>query len=260
MSRGSDVEQVADESVRVLELAFVEPVVQPELVRDVVDARVVRVHEAIAGRDQPDDSARRAPTTVLHPTNRAPRRWALVNPLLRNSDFVTTGTSRPRNAVWRCTSKGSGGRVSELDQRSTFSTSPTTSIRYPSTPCWAGVSPVQIEVSAVAVVDGTTVVIAPPVIPASVGKRSLVLLERVPAEPVEDEQHHGRRVARDLRNPVTPRPPTSAGRFPRPTRRRAQESTGSDAATASDAYGGCRGRSEPPPGACRHPARAMERA
>ena len=34
-----------------------------------------------------------------------------MNPLLRNSDFVTTGTSRPRNAVWRCTSKGSGGRV-----------------------------------------------------------------------------------------------------------------------------------------------------
>ena len=47
-------EQITDESVRVLELAFVEAVVQTELVRDVVDARVVRVHEAIAGRDQPD--------------------------------------------------------------------------------------------------------------------------------------------------------------------------------------------------------------
>ena len=69
MPLGSDVEQVADEAVRELELTFVEPVVQPELVRDVVDARVVRVHEPIAGRDERGRSARRAPTTVFQPTN-----------------------------------------------------------------------------------------------------------------------------------------------------------------------------------------------
>ena len=36
-------------------------------------------------------------------------------------------------------------------------------------PCWAGASPVAIDVSAVAVVDGATVVIAPPVIAVSRG-------------------------------------------------------------------------------------------
>ena len=41
-----------------------------------------------------------------------------------------------------------------------------------------------------------------------------VLLQGVPAEPVEDEQHDGARVARDLGEPVAPRPPTSAGTIP----------------------------------------------
>ena len=53
-------------------------------------------------------SARRAPTAVLQPKKRLPRRWASVKPVLRNSFFVITGTGRPRNAVWRCTENGSG--------------------------------------------------------------------------------------------------------------------------------------------------------
>ena len=48
------------------------------------------------------------------------------------------------------------------DHHKTFSTSPSSRIRNPSTPCWIGDSPVVIEVSAAAVVDGATVVIGPP--------------------------------------------------------------------------------------------------
>ena len=113
----------------------------------------------------------------------------MLNPLLRNSDFVTTGTSRPRNAVWRCTSKGSGGREPVVVQRSTFSTSPSTNIRYPSTPCCAGARPVQIDVSAVAVVDGTTVVILPPCMPAIVGSADACSCRAFQPSPSSDEQH-----------------------------------------------------------------------
>ena len=45
-------------------------------------------------------------------------------------------------------------------------------MRYPSSPCSAGVSPVAIELSAVAVVVGATVEIGPPAIEASVGASS----------------------------------------------------------------------------------------
>ncbi len=93
-----------------------------------------------------------------------------MKPVVRNSDLVTTGTARPRNAVWRCTSNGSGVRPPPCtDQRNTFSTSLPTSMRYPRIPCWAGASPVAIDVSADAVVAGVTVVIGPPVMPASTG-------------------------------------------------------------------------------------------
>ena len=59
-------EQIGDEPIRELELARVVAVVQSELVRDVVDARVVRVHEPLARRDQPgavlDEHRGRIPT------------------------------------------------------------------------------------------------------------------------------------------------------------------------------------------------------
>ena len=51
-------------------------------------------------------------------------------------------------------------------------------------------SPVAIELSAVAVVVGATVVIGPPSIATSVGISVPVRLQLLPAEAVEHEQHH----------------------------------------------------------------------
>ncbi len=85
-----------------------------------------------------------------------------MKPLLRNSALVTTGTSRPRNASCLWTSNGSGGCPCDVCHLKTFRTPPAKSIRYPITPCRAGESPVVIEVRAVAVVEGATVVIVPP--------------------------------------------------------------------------------------------------
>ena len=83
-----------------------------------------------------------------------------------------TGTSWPMKAANGCTSRGGWARRRSpptLVQRSTLSTSPDSSMRYPSSPCSAGVSPVAIELSAVAVVVGATVVIAWPSSADSVG-------------------------------------------------------------------------------------------
>ena len=66
-----------------------------------------------------------------------------------------------------------GGRPSSTVQRSELSTRPSTRIRYPRIPCWPGGSPVVIEVSALAVVDGATVVTALPVSAASSGSSAL---------------------------------------------------------------------------------------
>ena len=49
---GQRVEQLADETVDEPELAGEHTVVQAELVRDRVDTRVVRVHEALPGLDR----------------------------------------------------------------------------------------------------------------------------------------------------------------------------------------------------------------
>ena len=91
------VEQPADERVGERELAREVRVVQPELVRDRVDARVVRVHDRRRRPRRARGSARRAPTVVLQPRNGTSRRCAAVNPDVRNSPRVTTGTDRPRN-------------------------------------------------------------------------------------------------------------------------------------------------------------------
>jgi hypothetical protein len=76
------------------------------------------------------------------------------------------------NAVNGCTSRGGKLRRRSpltLFQRSTLRTSPPIAIRYPSRPCSAGVKPVAMEHSAVAVVVGATVEIAPPTIEVSAG-------------------------------------------------------------------------------------------
>ena len=86
-----------------------------------------------------------------------------MNPVVRNADFVTTGTSRPPNTSRRCTDAGSGGRLpSACCQRMTLSTECSTLTRKPVIPCREGGVPVVIDVSAAGVVDGTTVVIGPP--------------------------------------------------------------------------------------------------
>ena len=56
-------------------------------------------------------------------------------------------------------------------QRKMFSTSWSTATRYPITPCSPGDRPVAMLVSAVAVVDGETLVIGPPTIELNVGAR-----------------------------------------------------------------------------------------
>ena len=69
--RREHVEQAADELVGDRQLGSVERVVQAELVRDAVDARVVGVHEPLprpTRRRQCSTSAE----TVLQPTNRCP--------------------------------------------------------------------------------------------------------------------------------------------------------------------------------------------
>ncbi len=62
---GQRVEQIGDETVGVRKLACEVVVVQAELVRDGVDARVVRVDEPLAGVDQAravlDERGRRVP-------------------------------------------------------------------------------------------------------------------------------------------------------------------------------------------------------
>ena len=47
-----------------------------------------------------------------------------------------------------------------------------------------------MEVSAVAVVDGATLVIGPPAIDVRIGCEVAPFLELLPAEPVEHQQHH----------------------------------------------------------------------
>src|SRR5690349_8417848 len=79
----------------------------------------------------------------------------------------------PKKASWGCTfSGGIDDRWSRptIDHFRTLRTSPAPmSIRYPMTPCSPGVSPVQIEVIAVAVVDGAIVVRGDAAIEVNVG-------------------------------------------------------------------------------------------
>src|SRR5439155_16550164 len=113
---------------------------------------------------------------------RAPVRWAALNPVPANSPLVTTGTGSPENGRLGWKVSGSTlGRASPdaVRHRNRLRTSsapsgpvPTTRTRYPTTPWPAGGRPVVIDVSAVAVVVGTTDVIGPPARPAMVGARS----------------------------------------------------------------------------------------
>ena len=94
-----------------------------------------------------------------------------MKPVVENSDLVMTGTGRPPKAAWRCTENGSGAwRPSLRRHESTLSTPSSTRIRNPTTPCWEGARPVESDVSAAAVVDGTTVVMGPPSIAPSRGR------------------------------------------------------------------------------------------
>ena len=96
-----------------------------------------------------------------------------MNPVEANSAFVTTSTSRPKKGGWRCTVNGSGGRRPfDACHDNTLRTIWSTRIRNPMTPCSAGGRPVVIDVKALAVVDGATVVIGPPVSFASSGSSS----------------------------------------------------------------------------------------
>src|SRR3546814_12559470 len=83
----------------------------------------------------------------------------LVKAEVSNSGRVSTGGRWPPKL--ECGWILPGGSVRRASpagvlQRRTFRTSPWTTIRYPTTPCSPGGSPVVIDVSAVAVVDGAT--------------------------------------------------------------------------------------------------------
>ena len=67
-----------------------------------------------------------------------------------------------------------------------------------------------IDVSAVAVVDGTTDVIGPPVMLADERHERAVLLQLLPAESVEDQEQHLRRVEARSRG-TTPGAPSRRG-------------------------------------------------
>ena len=88
-----------------------------------------------------------------------------MKPDRANSALVTTGGRSPPKGSIRWKSAG-GIRLraspSGVAQRSTLSTSPSIDIRYPTTPCSPGGRPLAIEVRAVEVVDGATVLIGPP--------------------------------------------------------------------------------------------------
>ena len=95
-----------------------------------------------------------------------------MNAELCSSAGEMTGTSWPMNALNGWMSRGGRARRRSpptLVQRSTLSTSPDSNMRYPSSPCSAGVRPVAMELRAVAVVVGATVVIAWPSSADSVG-------------------------------------------------------------------------------------------
>ncbi len=73
------------------------------------------------------------------------------------------GTVRPRNGACRCTSPGSGACfLPSVCHDSTLRIPPSARIRKPRSPCSLGGKPVVIDVSAAAVVDGTTDVTAVP--------------------------------------------------------------------------------------------------
>ena len=92
---GQRVEQLADEPVGGAQLGDVERVVEAELVRDGVDARVVARTRTAPRRRRDGGSARRASTP--RSSRRSARRAAAasVKPGVRNSLRVTTGTAGP---------------------------------------------------------------------------------------------------------------------------------------------------------------------
>ena len=167
-SRRQRVEESAHELVRELELACEVLVVQPELVRDGVDPRVVRVHDRWSGLGEHaavlDQHRRGAPAV-----ERDVAQVRGVNPDVRNSPRVTTGTDRPRNGGVALHAERIGRTALVDGPRRTLSTAPSTRIRNPRMPCWIGARPVVIDVSADAVVDGAMVVMAPPGNAASSG-------------------------------------------------------------------------------------------
>ncbi len=174
---------------------------QTELVRHGVDARVVRVDESLAlfdaahgvldqrGVRVPADEPRPAQVGLGEATvpelrtrddrNRAPEERGVALHVER--------IGRPRTGIHR------------PPQHVEHVLAPT-SIRYPTMPCCAGARPVAIDVSAVAVVAGRTVVIGPPSMPRA-SACAAVLLDRVPPETVEDQQHDLLCVAHDRREP-----------------------------------------------------------
>src|SRR5918995_1220538 len=145
-------------------------------------------------------------------TQRAPRSCASVNPECRNSLFVTTGIGRPRKAVCRCMSNGSGARwFPEVCQRRMLRTWSPTRIRKPTRPCCDGASPVASDVSALAVVDGATVVIGPPSSPPSSGSR--LRCASIPCQPSPSSRSSTTASAPSTQEgiPAAGRPPTRAG-------------------------------------------------
>ena len=95
-----------------------------------------------------------------------------MNPVCSNSALVTTAGAWPRNGSmgW----KSEGGTAWEASPPPAvhlrqFSTPAAVRTRYPTTPCSPGEVPVVIEVSAVAVVLGATVVMHSPGAAASKG-------------------------------------------------------------------------------------------
>jgi hypothetical protein len=135
-----------------------------------------------------------------------------VRPLVRNSDFITTGTVRPPNASWRWKPAGSGGRLpSACCHRMALSTVCSTRTRNPVMPWRAGGTPVVIEVSATGVVDGTTVVMAPPAIARSSGTASGWSASAARPRPSSTSRTTARAPATGSGSQSTGRRPSSAG-------------------------------------------------
>ena len=166
---GQRVDQLADEAVDERELAREHAVVQAELVRDRVDPRVVRVDEPLPGLDRAhallDEAGHRVPAGEAPAAQVRLRETGVAELGARDDRYLATEERRMALHVEGI------GRAAAARHR------PPQHVEHagvdehavPDDAVLRGRSPVAIDVSAVAVVDGATVVIGPPSICASRG-------------------------------------------------------------------------------------------